>query len=98
MKVDLKRLTAVIVKRILSKCIRKSTQLKIAKIQGAIWKVKNMRNIKLVSLLCQCIIRKKYLDTSVPSILNQTYPDVEVVLVDDGSTDKAVQCAMNMQS
>lgn len=33
--------------------------------------------------------QEKYLDTSVPSILNQTYPDVEVVLVDDGSTDKS---------
>ena len=49
----------------------------------------NMRNIKLVSVVVPVYNQEKYLDTSVPSILNQTYPDVEVVLVDDGSTDKS---------
>ena len=47
----------------------------------------NMRNIKLVSVVVPVYNQEKYLDTSVPSILNQTYPDVEVILVDDGSTD-----------
>ena len=47
----------------------------------------NMRNIKLVSVVVPVYNQENYLDTSVPSILNQTYPDVEVVLVDDGSTD-----------
>ena len=40
---------------------------------------------------------EKYLGECVESILQQTYRDFEVVLVDDGSPDNSPRCVMLMQ-
>ena len=44
-------------------------------------------NTPLVSVICLSYNHAPYIRESVTSILEQTYPDVELILVDDASTD-----------
>jgi len=51
-----------------------------------------MRN-PLVSILIACYNREKYIDRCIKSCLDQTYKNLEIVFVDDSSTDKSYQIA-----
>ena len=43
----------------------------------------------MVSVIMCVYNKEEYLCRSLPSILNQTYQDYEIILVDDGSTDRS---------
>ena len=41
----------------------------------------------LISIIVPIYRVEQYLDACVQSLINQTYPDLEIILVDDGSPD-----------
>ena len=45
----------------------------------------------LVSIIIPCFNCEKWVAQAVESCINQTYPNIEVIVVDDGSTDKSVE-------
>lgn len=42
---------------------------------------------ELISVIIPCFNAEKYIDRCMESVLHQTYRDLEIILVDDGSTD-----------
>jgi len=49
--------------------------------------MQSMTNVPLVSVIIPCYKQAQYLPETVESVLKQTYPRVEVVVVNDGSPD-----------
>ncbi len=45
----------------------------------------------LVSIIIPCYNREKYVGEAIESALGQTYPHKEVIVVDDGSTDRSIE-------
>ena len=43
----------------------------------------------LISVVCPFYNEEKYIKESVESVLNQSYHNIELILVNDGSTDKS---------
>jgi glycosyltransferase involved in cell wall biosynthesis len=52
-----------------------------------------MKNNPKVSIVIPCYNRKLYLGLAIQSVLNQTFTDFELIIVDDGSTDNSLQIA-----
>ncbi|MFR5371865.1 MAG: glycosyltransferase family 2 protein, partial [Eubacterium sp.] len=46
-----------------------------------------MNSTPLVSVIVPIYNTEKYLDRCIKSIVNQTYKNLEIILVDDGSPD-----------
>lgn len=45
----------------------------------------------LVSVICLCYNHGRFVEEAVQSVLNQTYPNIELLVVDDASTDDSAQ-------
>ena len=50
----------------------------------------------MVSVIVPVYKVPEYLDRCVESIRNQTYTDLEIILVDDGSPDDVLKCVTHM--
>ncbi len=45
--------------------------------------------MKRVSIIIPCYNQKEYIKEAIESALNQTYPDIEIIVINDGSTDNS---------
>jgi len=53
--------------------------------------------VPLVSIVAPCYNAEKYLEEAIQSIFGQEYPNFEVIVVDDGSTDNSVALLKQLQ-
>ena len=44
-----------------------------------------------ISVIMPCFNAESFLETAIDSVLNQTYPDVELIVNDDGSRDRSLE-------
>lgn len=67
--------------------------VKSSKANKALWKVRGieMEKMPLVSIISPCYNGAKYLSQFLDSILAQTYSRVELILVNDASTDNSLE-------
>ncbi len=49
-------------------------------------------NVPLVSIVIPVYNHEKYVEEALNSVLYQTYPRLEVIIIDDGSKDRSVDC------
>ncbi len=56
-----------------------------------------MENNELVSIIIPCYNQAQYLKESVQSALDQTYPNIEIIIINDGSSDNTEEIALNLQ-
>ena len=51
----------------------------------------------LVSIIIPCYNQAQYLEESVQSALDQTYPNIEIIIINDGSSDNTEEIALDLQ-
>lgn len=60
-------------------------------------KMKNRIESPLVSIVMPVYNRERYVEESIRSALHQTYRNIEIIVVNDGSTDNSLQIIENLQ-
>jgi glycosyltransferase involved in cell wall biosynthesis len=56
-----------------------------------------MKNIELVSIVVPMFNAQKYIKECIESIINQAYKDIQVIMVDDGSTDNSLKICKELK-
>jgi len=56
-----------------------------------------MNSKELVSIIIPCYNQAEYLEEAVQSVLEQTYQPIEIIIVNDGSTDKTETVARDLE-
>ena len=51
---------------------------------------------KLVSILIPCYNSERFILDSINSLLKQDYENIEIIIVDDGSTDESLRIAKSI--
>ena len=51
----------------------------------------------LVSVLVPCFNHAKYIETCILSVINQSYKNIELIVLDDGSTDGSYEIAEQLK-
>lgn len=54
-------------------------------------------NNDLVSIIIPCYNQAQYLEEAVESVIGQTYPNIEIIIVNDGSLDNIQEVALKLQ-
>lgn len=54
--------------------------------------------MKKVSVIIPCFNQELYIEETVKSVLAQTYPEIEIIVIDDCSTDNSTQIVNNLIS
>ena len=49
----------------------------------------------LVTVVCSCYNHATYIETALDSVLNQTYKNIELIIIDDFSNDNSVTIIEN---
>jgi len=57
-----------------------------------------MKRNDLVSVIIPCYNQAQYLEETVQSALDQTYPNIEIIIINDGSPDNTEELALNLQA
>ncbi len=58
--------------------------------------MKHANDSPLVSMLIPAYNHEAYLDKCISALIDQDYPCIELIIIDDGSTDDSVQCIEKM--
>lgn len=53
-------------------------------------------NMPLISIIMPVYNAECYLNQGILSCLNQSYQNIELILIDDGSTDKSIEIINNI--
>ena len=57
-----------------------------------------MDNKNLVTIAIPFFNSEKYLSFAIQSVINQSYSEWEIILIDDGSTDNSLEIAKSFES
>ncbi len=60
------------------------------------WLKKSFKDAPLVTIVCICFNQAKYLSAAIIGIKNQDYPNLEVMLIDDASSDESATMISNL--